>query len=114
MSTYSPPFDVLLATGPHPTSPRTSTSSANSSAAGISMSSTTGRMAAARSRPNAFRLGAERVRDPGRLDGHFGEGTRTRWIFSELRPTSFSWRAVESDDDGETWTLRQEMWARRR
>jgi hypothetical protein len=47
------------------------------------------------------------------LEGRFDERTLTRWIFSAITPTSFSWRAVESDDGGDTWTLRQEMWARR-
>ena len=47
------------------------------------------------------------------LEGRFDEGTLTRWIFSGITPSSFCWRAVESDDGGDTWTLRQEMWARR-
>jgi hypothetical protein len=36
-------------------------------------------------------------------------GTTTRWIFSEVAPESFHWRAVESRDGGESWTLVQEM-----
>jgi hypothetical protein len=45
----------------------------------------------------------------GRIDGR----ALTRWIFSGITPTSFSWRAVESHDGGDTWALRQQMLARR-
>ena len=48
------------------------------------------------------------------LEGSFEEGVQTRWIFSEITPDSFSWRNVESKDNGESWTLLQEMEARRR
>jgi hypothetical protein len=48
------------------------------------------------------------------LEGSFEEGVRTRWIFSEITPDSFSWRAVDSKDDDAGWTLLQEMKARRR
>jgi arginase len=48
------------------------------------------------------------------LEGSFEEGVLTRWIFSEITPESFSWRAVDSKDDGVTWILLQEMTARRR
>jgi hypothetical protein len=48
------------------------------------------------------------------LEGSFEEGVRLRWIFSEITPDSFSWRAVDSNDDGASWTLHQEMTARRR
>jgi hypothetical protein len=47
------------------------------------------------------------------LEGRHDDVTLTRWIFSAITPSSFSWRAVESDDGGTTWALRQEMWARR-
>src|SRR5262245_55895764 len=47
------------------------------------------------------------------LEGSFEEGVTTRWIFSEITPDSFSWRNVDSADGGETWTLNQEMKARR-
>jgi len=48
------------------------------------------------------------------LEGSFEEGVTTRWIFSDITPQSFSWRSVESRDDGETWIPNQEMKARRR
>lgn len=57
----------------------------------------------------ARKIGAEIV-----LEGAFEEGIKTRWIFSEITPDSFSWRAVDSKDEGESWILRQEMSARRR
>ena len=57
---------------------------------------------------------ARSVGDEIVLAGSFEEGIRTRWIFSEITPDSFSWRAVTSKDDGENWTLLQEMKARRR
>lgn len=53
------------------------------------------------------------VEDEIVLEGRFTEGTRTRWIFSEIVPARFHWRAVESQDGGATWTTVQEMDARR-
>ena len=58
-----------------------------------------------------FRAGS--VGDEIVLEGSFEEGVQTRWIFSEITPDSFSWRAVESKDEGASWTLLQEMDARR-
>jgi hypothetical protein len=57
---------------------------------------------------------ARSVGDEIVLEGSFEDGVRTRWIFSEITRDSFSWRAVDSKDDGESWTLLQEMKARRR
>jgi hypothetical protein len=34
------------------------------------------------------------------LEGSFEDGVLTRWIFSEITPDSFSWRGVDSTDDG--------------
>ncbi len=48
------------------------------------------------------------------LEGSFEPGTLTRWIFSDIRKTSFAWRHVETRDDGRTWTLVQRMVATRR
>jgi NADPH:quinone reductase-like Zn-dependent oxidoreductase len=48
------------------------------------------------------------------LEGSFEEGVRTRCIFSEITPDAFSWRAADSKDDDASWTLLQEMKARRR
>lgn len=42
------------------------------------------------------------------------EGQAERWIFSELTPASFRWRAEESLDGGTSWTLTEEMRVRRR
>jgi hypothetical protein len=36
-------------------------------------------------------------------------GHRERWIFSEITPQSFRWRAVDSPDDGKTWSTLEEM-----
>jgi hypothetical protein len=47
------------------------------------------------------------------LEARFEEGVLTRWIFFDVRPDTFRWRNVESDDDGATWRLLQEFWATR-
>jgi hypothetical protein len=56
---------------------------------------------------------ARRVQDEIVLEGSFEDGVTTRWIFSDITPESFAWRSVESRDGGDTWTLDQEMKARR-
>ena len=38
---------------------------------------------------------------------------KLQWIFSDLRGTSFRWRALESYDDGATWKTVQEFRAQR-
>jgi arginase len=48
------------------------------------------------------------------LEGSFENGVTTRWIFSDITSESFSWRSVDSSDGFETWTLHQEMKARRK
>ena len=57
---------------------------------------------------------ARSVGDEIVLEGSFEDGVRTRWIFSSIAPDSFSWRAVDSKNDGDSWTLLQELKARRR
>jgi hypothetical protein len=47
------------------------------------------------------------------LEGSFEDDKLTRWIFSEVAPNSFRWRAIESNDAGRTWSLIQAMSARR-
>jgi hypothetical protein len=47
------------------------------------------------------------------LEGSFEDDKLTRWIFSKIVPSSFHWRAVESNDAGRSWSLVQEMSARR-
>jgi hypothetical protein len=56
---------------------------------------------------------ARSVGDEIVLEGSFEADMLTRWIFSEIAPSSFRWRAVESNDAGRSWSLVQEMSARR-
>jgi len=46
-------------------------------------------------------------------EGKDADGKPSRWIFSDITPDSFRWRAVSSDDNGTTWKLREEMLAHR-
>ena len=57
---------------------------------------------------------ARRVGDEIVLDGKTAEGYPVKWIFSEITPNSFRWHAEESQDNGKTWTLVEEMRIRRR
>ena len=41
------------------------------------------------------------------------EDPQLRWSFTEITPDSFTWRGETSVDGGETWTLDEEMLARR-
>lgn len=56
---------------------------------------------------------ARSVRDEIVLEGRLNDQSMTRWIFSDITPSAFRWRAVESQDGGHTWSLVQEMVARR-
>jgi len=47
------------------------------------------------------------------LEGREGD-ERVEWIFSEIGADAFRWRAQTSRDDGATWSVVQEMRARRR
>jgi hypothetical protein len=47
------------------------------------------------------------------LEGTTQDGYPERWIFSEIMPRSFTWRAVESRDGEKTWQLTEEMVVRR-
>lgn len=42
------------------------------------------------------------------------QGPLSRWIFSQVTPTSFHWRSVESSDGGTHWVPNQEMIGHRR
>ncbi len=42
------------------------------------------------------------------------DGYPERWIFSDITPAAFRWRAEESHDRGTTWERTEEMRARRR
>jgi hypothetical protein len=48
------------------------------------------------------------------LEGTFAPGVSTRWIFSQITPQTFHWRAEESRDGWKTRWLQQEMRASRR
>jgi hypothetical protein len=56
---------------------------------------------------------ARQVGDEIILEGSSEQGNRIRWIFSQITPTSFRWRNMESSDEGATWTTVQEMAAQR-
>lgn len=47
------------------------------------------------------------------MEGDGRDGLLSRWIFSDIMPASFHWRAVSSQDKGKTWVLREEMQVRR-
>ena len=56
---------------------------------------------------------ARKVGDEIILEGKNAEGFLERWIFAEITPDLFDWRAMESRDKGQTWRLDQKIWARR-
>ena len=45
--------------------------------------------------------------------GHDGAGALRRWSFSQITPDSFRWRGEVSRDEGQTWFLHMEYFARR-
>lgn len=47
------------------------------------------------------------------LDGRQADARRVRWIFSDIRPDSFTWDGWCSNDDGETWWHEQHLDATR-
>ena len=57
---------------------------------------------------------ARQIGDEIVLEGKSSEGFSVKWIFSEIAPRSFRWRAEESRDDGKSWSLVEEMQIRRR
>ena len=57
----------------------------------------------------ARQVGDEIVLEGKTANAQFPE----RWIFSEITPDSFHWRAAESHDDEKTWSLTQKIFARR-
>jgi len=46
-------------------------------------------------------------------EGSGSDGARLRWIFSDVQPASFRWRAEVSRDAGATWHRALELLARR-
>jgi len=51
----------------------------------------------------AIKVGGEIVLEPA------DETIHERWIFSEITPNSFRWRALESIDERKTWRMTEEM-----
>jgi hypothetical protein len=45
--------------------------------------------------------------------GNRPDGKLIRWSFSEIIPNSFRWQGETSDDQGATWRLNAEFFARR-
>jgi hypothetical protein len=58
------------------------------------------------------RVGDEIVLELQKESKHEGESD-LRWIFYDITPNSFKWRAEESADDGKTWSMNHEMTIRR-
>jgi hypothetical protein len=52
---------------------------------------------------------ARKVNDEIVLEGRTKEGYPENWIFSQITPTSFRWRSMETHDNGKTWQLTEEM-----
>jgi len=48
------------------------------------------------------------------VEGKDTDGSALRWMFTEITPQSFHWRGYTSLDNGKTWRLEQEMFAKRR
>lgn len=46
-------------------------------------------------------------------EGQLDDGTLIRWSFTEITPDSFRWRGERSHDNGESWHLQAEFFARR-
>jgi len=57
----------------------------------------------------ARQLGDEIVLEGKNVDGH-----PMKWIFSNITTEAFRWRSEETQDNGKTWTLREEMQIRKR
>ncbi len=56
---------------------------------------------------------ARREGDEIVLSGQHSTGIPMRWIFSDIKPTTFHWRCVVTRDDGKTWEKLLEMDLRR-
>jgi hypothetical protein len=57
---------------------------------------------------------ARQVGDEIVLEGETAEGYPVKWVFFEITPDSFRWRAEEKRGNGKTWVLVEEMRIRRR
>lgn len=60
------------------------------------------------------RFVARKIRDEIVLETTKADGGLEHWIFSEITPLRFRWRAEESFDAGKSWRLTEEMRIRRR
>jgi hypothetical protein len=60
-----------------------------------------------------YTFSARKVGDEIVLEGKDEDDAPMRWIFSEIKPRSFHWKAVVSHDAGKSWQLGQEMSVRR-
>ena len=47
------------------------------------------------------------------LEARTASGMPQRWIFSAITPSSFHWRNIVSSDDGRSWSVREDVSARR-
>lgn len=47
-------------------------------------------------------------------EGSTADGKPSRWIFTDIKPDSFRWRSLVSNDRGATWTTVQEIVATRK
>jgi hypothetical protein len=56
---------------------------------------------------------ASKVKDEIVLELQNTDGNAEHWIFSEITPQSFRWRAEETRDSGKTWLLTEEMQIRK-
>jgi hypothetical protein len=61
-----------------------------------------------------YKLTGRKIENEIVLVGDPSDGEPTKWIFSEIKDSSFLWRGLVSDDNRATWHLIQEMRARRR
>jgi hypothetical protein len=60
------------------------------------------------------RLIARPVGDEIVLEGREPSGRLLRWTFSQITPSTFTWRGFISDDNGATWHQNEEMRLQRR
>lgn len=56
---------------------------------------------------------ARKIGDRIILEGKIKERYAEKWIFSEIKPHSFTWHSEETHDKGKTWILTEEMKIRR-
>lgn len=56
---------------------------------------------------------AQKVGEEIVLKSKTKEGYPERWVFSDIKPSSFRWHSEETHDGGKTWVLTEEMNIRR-